>query len=100
MMLQRVMQIPNDGIEEVLLSGGFGNYVNIANAVRIRLLPDVPLERITYVGNAALLGAQLALLSERERLCTVDIARQISHVALATRSEFQDLFVNACSLSD
>jgi uncharacterized 2Fe-2S/4Fe-4S cluster protein (DUF4445 family) len=100
LMLQRLMKVPNESISEVLLSGGFGNYVNLANAVKIRLLPDVPLDRITYVGNAALLGAQLALLSETERKRSLDIVSKIQHVALATRSEFQDIFVEACSLSN
>jgi uncharacterized 2Fe-2S/4Fe-4S cluster protein (DUF4445 family) len=98
MMLQKIMEVPDEEIEEVLLSGGFGNYVNIDSAIRIRLLPNLPRERITYVGNAALLGAQLALLSETERHRAEGIARQIEHVSLATRIEFQDIFVDACSL--
>jgi len=99
MMLQKIMDVPDARIEEVLLSGGFGNYVNIDSAIRIRLLPKLPRERITYVGNAALLGAQLALLSETERRRAEDIVRRIEHVSLATRVEFQDIFVDACNLA-
>jgi uncharacterized 2Fe-2S/4Fe-4S cluster protein (DUF4445 family) len=99
MMLQEVLGAPDEIIEEVMMSGGFGNYVNIESAVTIRLLPPVPLERINYVGNAALLGAQLALISEAERGRAFDIARRIEHVALATRMEFQDIFVSACQFS-
>ncbi|TSA12081.1 MAG: DUF4445 domain-containing protein [Betaproteobacteria bacterium] len=99
LMLQRIMGVRDDQIEEVMLSGGFGNYVSIESAVSIGLLPPVPLERISYVGNAALLGAQLALLSETERARAFDIARSIEHVALATRPEFQDIFIEACALS-
>ena len=73
--------------------------MNIESAVTIRLLPPVSLERINYVGNAALLGAQLALISETERARAFHIARRIEHVALATRMEFQDIFVNACQFS-
>ena len=98
MMLQRMMGVRDDQIEEVMLSGGFGNYVSIESAVRIGLLPPVPLKRVSYVGNAALLGAQLALMSETERGRAFDIARNIEHVALATRPEFQDIFVEACQL--
>lgn len=99
MMLQQVLGAPDEVIEEVMMSGGFGNYVNIESAVTIRLLPPVPLERINYVGNAALLGAQLSLISETERARALDIARRIEHVALATRLEFQDIFVSACQFS-
>ncbi len=98
MMLQRMLDVRDEQIEEVMLSGGFGNYVSIESAVRIGLLPPVPLERVSYVGNAALLGAQLTLMSETERARASDIARRIEHVALATRPEFQDIFVAACRL--
>jgi uncharacterized 2Fe-2S/4Fe-4S cluster protein (DUF4445 family) len=99
MMLQKVLDSPDEKIEEVMMSGGFGNYVNIESAVAIRLLPPVPLEKINYVGNAALLGAQLSLMSETERARALDIARRIEHVALATRMEFQEIFVDACQLA-
>jgi uncharacterized 2Fe-2S/4Fe-4S cluster protein (DUF4445 family) len=98
MMLQKIMGIGDERIDEVLLSGGFGNYVNIQSAVRIGLLPALPVERISYVGNTALLGAQLALMSEAERARAFEVAGKVEHVALATRPEFQDLFVEACRL--
>jgi uncharacterized 2Fe-2S/4Fe-4S cluster protein (DUF4445 family) len=98
-MLQRLMNVADSDIDELLIAGGFGNYVNIENAVRIRLLPALPRERIRYVGNAAHVGAQMALLSETERRRAETIARRIEHVALATRPEFQEIFVDACNLS-
>ncbi len=93
-MLQRVMGIGDEDLAEVMLCGGFGNYISIESAVAIRLLPNLPPERITYAGNAAHLGAQMALLSERERKRAETLARRIEHVALATRPEFQDIFVD------
>jgi uncharacterized 2Fe-2S/4Fe-4S cluster protein (DUF4445 family) len=100
LMLQEVMQVSDDDIDEVLLCGGFGNYINIESAIGIRLLPPLPLEKITYMGNAAHLGAQMALLSESERRQADAIAEQVEHVALATRPEFQIIFVDAMNLSD
>ncbi len=94
-MLQHVLGIGNDDIAELMLCGGFGNYVNRESARRIRLLPAVPVERIAYYGNAAGLGAQLALLSETERRRADELARQIEHVSLATHPDFQDIFVEA-----
>ncbi len=95
LMLQRIMEVPDDDIAEVQMAGGFGNYINIESAVRIHLLPALPLEKITYVGNAAALGAQMALVSERERNRANDIAREIEHVSLAARPDFQDIFMEA-----
>ena len=60
LMLQEVMNVPDEQIDELLLCGGFGNYISVESAVRVRLLPALPVEKITYVGNAAHLGAQIA----------------------------------------
>lgn len=98
-MLQRVMGIADDKLAELMLCGGFGNYISIESAVKIRLLPTLPLEKITYVGNAALIGAQMALLSETERRRSYELAQRIEHVALATRPEFQDIFVDGMNFS-
>ena len=94
------MVVPDERLHELLLCGGFGNYINIESAVRVRLLPALPVEKITYVGNAAHLGAQIALLSEAERRRADGIARRVEHVALATRAEFQAIFVNAMNLEE
>ena len=97
-MLQRVMGIADDQIEELLLCGAFGNYVNINSALRIRLLPPLAPKKITYAGNAAHLGAEMALLSESTRDRAYAIAQRIEHVGLAEHPDFQDLFVEALSL--
>ena len=94
-MLQSVMDVSDEQITELMLCGGFGNYVNIESAKTIRLLPNLKHEQISYVGNAALLGAQMALLSETERLKTSDITKQIEHVALAARPDFQEIFMDS-----
>jgi len=94
-MLQHVAGVPDERVEELLLAGGFGNYVSIASAVRIGLIPALPAGRIRYVGNAASLGAQLCLLSEAERARAADVAGRIEHVSLAAHPDFEDIFVNA-----
>ncbi len=98
--LQRVMQVPDHELTEVMLCGGFGNYINTESAVRIRLLPALPLERIVYFGNAAALGAQMALLSETERARAAELARRIEHVSLASQPDFQEIFVEALKFQD
>ncbi len=97
--LQQVMSVPNEALSELMLCGGFGNYINVKNAVKIRLLPDLPEERITYVGNAALMGAQMALLSETERHRALELAQRIEHVSLATHPLFQDIFIEGMNFS-
>ena len=100
MTLQKVMGIADAEIAEMMLCGGFGNYINTESAVRIRLLPELPLDRITYYGNAAVLGAQMTLLSETERARADRLAREIAHVSLASQPDFQDVFVEALRFQD
>ncbi len=94
-MLQHVAGIRDAQVAELMLAGGFGNYLSIQSAVRIGLIPPLPVERIRYVGNAASLGAQLCLVSEAERERAERIARSIEHISLAAHPDFQDIFVEA-----
>jgi uncharacterized 2Fe-2S/4Fe-4S cluster protein (DUF4445 family) len=94
-MLQRVLGVADADLAELMLAGGFGNYLSARSAVRIGLIPALPPERIRYVGNAAALGAQLALLSEPERARAERLAREIQHVSLAAHPDFQDVFVDS-----
>jgi uncharacterized 2Fe-2S/4Fe-4S cluster protein (DUF4445 family) len=94
MMLQHVAGVPAAKIAELMLAGGFGNYVSIESALRIGLIPPLPRERIRYVGNAASLGAQLCLVSESERARAETVARRVEHVSLAAHPDFEEIFVN------
>ena len=94
-MLQRVLGVDDARLAELMLAGGFGNYLSARSARRIGLIPALPLERVRYVGNAAALGAQLALLSEPERARAERLAREIEHVSLAAHPDFHDIFVDS-----
>ncbi len=95
-MLQHVSGIPDGDVNELMLAGGFGNYLSIRSALRIGIIPPgLPENKIRYVGNAAALGAQLALVSEAERARAEDIARRIEHISLAAHPDFEDIFVAA-----
>jgi uncharacterized 2Fe-2S/4Fe-4S cluster protein (DUF4445 family) len=93
-LLQQVAGVESERVAELMLAGGFGNYVSIRSALRIGLIPPLPAEKIRYVGNAASLGAQLCLVSEPERTRAERIARSIEHVSLAAHPQFQDIFVD------
>ena len=81
-----------EDLERVLLAGAFGNYVRRENALRIGMLPPVPIERIHFVGNAASLGAKRFLLSADEAHAAAHIARNTVHLDLSLDPEFQDEF--------
>ena len=94
-MLLHVAGVAPPDLDELMLAGGFGNYISIPSAVRIGLIPSLAADKIRYVGNAASLGAQLCLVSEAERAHAAEVARVIEHVSLAAHPDFEQLFVDA-----
>lgn len=93
--LMKEMNISLDDIEEVLLAGAFGSYIDRSSAKMIGLVPLLPLEKIKSVGNAAGVGARLALLSIDEKEDAEKIAAYSKNVELSTRLDFQQAFVEA-----
>ncbi len=88
--------LPMGEISRVYLAGGFANYLNIANAIGIGLIADFPVERVFRVGNAALEGAIIMLLSGEMRKRAEELVRLIDHVELETASDFFEIFVEGC----
>ncbi len=84
-------------LDEVLLAGAFGNYIRKESARGIGLLPGLPLEQITPVGNAAGRGARMTLISKTERARAFALSDLVEHVELSTRPDFQDAFIKALS---
>jgi uncharacterized 2Fe-2S/4Fe-4S cluster protein (DUF4445 family) len=86
-------------LHRVYLAGGFAKYLDLDAARRIGLLPDLPRERLAQVGNAALLGASIALLSRSRRRQLEDGVKRIQHVRLETDPRFFDFFVEGCQFA-
>lgn len=72
-----------------LAAGAFGNFIRRSNARRIGLLPQIPCDRIRFIGNAASLGGRLVLLSDNEREYAARLQAQVEHVDLSLDPEFQ-----------
>jgi uncharacterized 2Fe-2S/4Fe-4S cluster protein (DUF4445 family) len=82
-------------IEQVIIAGAFGNYVDLASAVAIGMLPDLPLDRFAQVGNAAGIGAKLALVSYPHRATAQSIAASSHYFELAGSVRFNTAFMHA-----
>jgi uncharacterized 2Fe-2S/4Fe-4S cluster protein (DUF4445 family) len=80
---------------KVVLAGAFGNYIDKAEAMRIGLFPDMDLEQVYSVGNAAGEGACLALCNIQKRLEAERIARQVEYIELTLEPEFEEEFIQA-----
>jgi len=94
-LLQKKVGIIDADIQQIFLAGAFGNYIRRESALRIGLLPDVPTERIHFVGNAASAGAQMILLSRHCREKAQELARKIEYIEIAHEKEFQDVFADS-----
>ncbi len=79
-------------LEQVLVAGAFGNELDVDNALAIGLLPRVPRERVAFVGNAAGVGAQMALIDVDERRAMGELARRLEFLDLATDRSFHEVF--------
>jgi uncharacterized 2Fe-2S/4Fe-4S cluster protein (DUF4445 family) len=86
-------------LDRVYVAGAFGSYLDPVSMLRIALLPDVPRERVEFIGNAALAGAVLATLSRRHLESAVRVAQEAVRVDMATDESFQDVFVDKLRLA-
>jgi uncharacterized 2Fe-2S/4Fe-4S cluster protein (DUF4445 family) len=84
-------------LDEVLVAGAFGNHVRKASARRIGLVPGIDPERIRLVGNAAGVGARLALVDREVRDRARRLAEEAEPIELATRPDYQAIFMESLS---
>ena len=89
-----------DELEQVIVAGAFGSYIDIASAITVGMLPRLPLERYVQVGNAAGTGARLCLLSAAKRAEVQEIARRVGYIELARVPNFSHLFANSMYLGE
>jgi uncharacterized 2Fe-2S/4Fe-4S cluster protein (DUF4445 family) len=80
-------------VQQVLLAGSFGSYLSPASAVRIGLVPKIPVLRIVSAGNVAGEGAKMTLLSSRERVGAQTLLEEVRYVELSDRPDFNDRFI-------
>ncbi|MGD8314202.1 MAG: ATP-binding protein, partial [Syntrophobacterales bacterium] len=85
-------------LERIFVAGGFGNYLDVEKAIFIGLLPDVPPERVQFIGNSSLTGSRMALLSRHALQRANTLARQMTYFELSVDPKFYDEFVAALFL--
>jgi len=93
-LLMREMNISPDIIRNVFISGSFGFFLNINNAKKIGMIPDLPFAEFHFIKNSAGIGSRLALLSREARKECEEIASFTEHVNLAHHREFNNCFID------
>jgi uncharacterized 2Fe-2S/4Fe-4S cluster protein (DUF4445 family) len=90
--------IQESDIEQVIIAGAFGTFINVESAITIGMLPPLPLERFKQVGNAAGTGTRLALISQSQRAEAERIAERDGYIELANMPNFNRKFAEATYL--
>ncbi len=96
-LLLEELGVQESDVAQVLLAGSFGTYLSPASAIRIGLVPKLPVLRIVSAGNVAGEGAKMALLSKPERAGAVALLDEVEYVELSDRGDFNDRFVDELS---
>ena len=96
--LLKEVGLEEEQIGRVVVAGAFGTYLDVDSAVAVGMFPVLPRERFVQVGNAAGIGAKLALMSRRCRRMTDDIARRVEYIELTTHPDFVGEYTAALML--
>jgi uncharacterized 2Fe-2S/4Fe-4S cluster protein (DUF4445 family) len=87
-----------DTVEQVLIGGSFGKYINVEKAIDIGLLPDMPWERFHFLGNTSVKGAYLSLIDSAARDEIAEIASAMTYIELSADNSFYEAFTSALFL--
>ena len=91
--------IPFEDVDVFYLAGGFGRHLNIESSKRIGLIPNIPDSKILQVGNAAVEGACIALLSRTKRAELENLVKHVTHCRLEAHENFFNFFVEGCQFN-
>jgi uncharacterized 2Fe-2S/4Fe-4S cluster protein (DUF4445 family) len=93
--LLEAMHLQPSDIRKVYLAGGFGNYLDVRNTITIGMLPEIPADRIRFVGNSSLAGVRLSLLSQDALSKVKEVASKMTYFDLMSNPKYMDEFISA-----
>ena len=85
-------------IDRMIITGGFGQYLDLDKAVSIGLLPDIDRDKFKYLGNSSIAGSYMALLSEKYRTEALEISNRMTYIDFSSNNQFMDEFTSALFL--
>ena len=84
-------------VDQFVIAGAFGSYINVSSAIRVGLFPRLPLDRFRQVGNAAGMGAYQLLVSKKSRNLVDQLTKELEYVELTTHPDFSSEFMRQMS---
>ncbi len=91
--LLKAVDIKHTDIDRVIIAGTFGYYINIENAILIGMMPDIPIEKFSFIGNGSLQGAALTLISNELRSEIEEISKKITNFELSSTPGYMEEFI-------
>jgi uncharacterized 2Fe-2S/4Fe-4S cluster protein (DUF4445 family) len=85
-------------LERIILAGGFGSFVDLEKSITIGLLPEIDLDKITFIGNGSLLGAKMSCLTNRIRRDVVEVTRKMTNFELSETASYMENYIAALFL--
>jgi uncharacterized 2Fe-2S/4Fe-4S cluster protein (DUF4445 family) len=85
-------------LERIILAGGFGSFVDLEKSITIGLLPEINLDKITFIGNGSLLGAKMSCLTNRIRRDVVEVTRKMTNFELSETASYMENYIAALFL--
>jgi len=93
--LMNSTQTKLEDIDAIYIAGGFGNFMNVQQAVTVGMMPDLPVEKIQFVGNTSIAGAKTVLLSRKALETAEKIANSMTYFDLMSHSGYMEEFTRA-----
>jgi uncharacterized 2Fe-2S/4Fe-4S cluster protein (DUF4445 family) len=87
-----------EDVQQMFIGGSFGKYINVEKAIQIGLLPDMPWEKFSFLGNTSIKGAYYTLLDLHQRERIKEIANRMTYVELSADNTFYEAFTSALFL--
>ena len=87
-----------DDLSKIYIAGGFGRYLNIADAKAIGLIPNLPDDKFVFIGNSSFMGAYMTLISASHRQKQAELAQKITYLDLSAEPSYMDEYMAASFL--
>ena len=87
-----------DAIEEVIVAGGFGHYLDLERVTVLGMFPELPPERFGFLGNSSLLGARLCAASRKMLETATKVAEAVTYLELSVNASFMEMYISSLFL--
>lgn len=94
-LILKQLELHYTDIDTIFIAGGFGHSLHLEDAITIGLLPDLPIKKYKYIGNASLMGTYMTLISEKHRNLQMTTAKRITYIELNTDPAYMDQYMGA-----